>query len=226
MKRARRRAGFTLIEIMVALAILAILSVISIASILKFAASTQTRTQNSALGMVQLLNVAKMMAIGSNNNVVVFFDSAGFYGACVDTDGNNTCSAAEQANLRIPMPDVSGGLNGVKLDRNVNFGTIAQVAPHVAQNELAGNSIYLAGTGYYQNTDASAIGTGISTNPIVFQSRLGTTNCSDNTPCNYYVSSRKDDDISYHYAVNVSTSGKISLFQWQQVGGAWRWKMK
>lgn len=228
MSRILKKAGFTLIEIMVALSILAIISVIGVESIMKFAGSAETRAQNSALNLTQFLNVARVTAVGSEYNIVVLFsDTEPFYAACLDVNSDDDCTPAEQANLRIPMPDtgsISGvSFKGVKLDKNVSFGTFTQVTDHVAANRISGTPVFVSGTGYYQTASGTAISTGIDTD---LSSRVVFRKTGSAARGTFYISSRKDDDTSFHYAVDVNTAGKVVLYRWSPVDGTYRWKMQ
>jgi len=225
------KRGYTLTEIVVVVSILSILSVIGIGGILRSRSTGLARTEGSALELKQFLSYARVASLGSRFNIVVAFDN-NFYAGCVDSNPvDDNCVPAEQAALAVPMPDtrtINGNVfSGVDLQTNVIFGTFpTDPGVHVAQNRLAGNLLLAAdGMTYFSIAGGPAIGTGLDTtvagpNRIVFN-RDGTVDGGT-----IYISSRKDENNSFHYALQVTTNGRIMLYQWAQVDGAWRWKAK
>jgi len=222
-------AGFTLTELVVVIAIIGILSVIGIGSALRSRSTALARAGGSAMELKQFLTYSRVAALGSQNGVVVFFGN-GFYGGCMDGSNGNPidqlCLPAEQAALRAPMPEqetIEGNVyNVVRLSNNVIFGTFpGETGAHVAKNRLDGNILQSAdGTNYYV-AGGTAIGTGLATN---LPDRIFFGNSGTGQGGTIYLSYQKDADNTFHYAVQVTNTGRITLFKWGLVDGVYRWK--
>lgn len=69
-----RRAGFSLVELMVAIAVITVLSGIAIPNILRFRENARMRTAVS--GMLSLFRLAQTEAVKRNNHTCLIFDAA------------------------------------------------------------------------------------------------------------------------------------------------------
>lgn len=225
-------SGLSLIELLVVLSIIGILMGIGVVYLSDVGLSSFAKAKAPPEDLRAFLNYARIKAVGSNSNVVVAFNPTDkFYYACLTN--SNDCTAGEQAGVGLSMPDAginfSGvALNGVSLKYNVAFGTHAEETDeYVAKKILSGEIKITTEDVYYQEASSTTsinTSTGmhlIDTNPsrVVFR-RNGT---ADGGSAYLYL--RVDDKTSYHYAVEVSSMGKVDLYQWAKVGTAYKWKL-
>jgi len=228
-RAGRSPGGFTLIELLTVLAIIALLAVVGIGGIGRFRGASLAKAQDNAEALRQFLNLARVVATGLGNVIVVFSASGGYYYACQDTNADGDCSASEQAGLRLPQPDAvsnSGGetIKGVKLKYRVAFGTHAQAAAHVAQGRLSG-TLSLSSEGfYYRAGGGGSIGNGVHLSgspPRVLFNRAGQAQAGDGE---IYLYLKKDDKNSFHFAVEVLPTGRVNLYWWALVQGSYKWR--
>jgi prepilin-type N-terminal cleavage/methylation domain-containing protein len=230
-----RRRGYTLIELVVTLSVIALVAVIGIETILKFRGVSLARAQENAEELRQYLNFARIVSVAAPYNIVVTFDTTNqFYYACYDTNADDLCTtdddAAKRQGFKLPMPDTVSGnsFRGIKLKHGVKFGTFTQAGnpAHVATKEMSG-PVSVSGDIYYQAAGADDIdtATGMNTDKTGPSRFIFRRNGSAGTG-NVYLYLKKDDENSYHYSVDVSLTGRVSLYYWDDVGGTYRWKLK
>ena len=123
--------GFTLIEVMIVLALIAILSSIAMPSLRGFAAST--RLKSTAHAIRDILNFARDMAITERASYLVVFDL---------TADRYWLASSETFNLADPSTPLTAGTSSVQPAQQptTNRGTTAsqQPAPNLRTNAILG----------------------------------------------------------------------------------------
>ncbi len=233
--------GFTLVELLVVVAIIGIAAVISFGAISRFRATPQEYAQDAAYGLREFLNLAKIESVGSTSPIIVAFDPANqFYYAFRDDNKNgkldypseectDTTKCGQTLRVNIPAPDndtINGDtVYGVKFKHNVLFGTFtpASSTASVPANEMG--DIQLSGKIYFRPALA---GTPIPANGLFLSGTGGNAisfNRDDTSDSGeIYLYYRSDDNNSFHYAFWIGPTGKIELYYWTPVGGAYCWK--
>lgn len=110
-----RNKGFSLIELMVAIAIIAVTVGVSIPSYLRW--RDNSRVQNAASNLRADFERAKLRAIRENGNVRVTFPDNTSYVVHVDTNGNNAIDAGEVTVTNKTLPE------GVTITNNTFSGS-------------------------------------------------------------------------------------------------------
>ena len=85
--------GFTLIEVMVTIAIVAIVSALTVPSFLQW--RDRTKVRGDATNLRAAFETAKLRAIKHNTNAIVIFPDATSYWAYIDANKNNVRDADE-----------------------------------------------------------------------------------------------------------------------------------
>lgn len=234
---ARNNVGVTLVELVIVLAIIAILVGLGIVAVSELGLTSSSRVKADASNLQQFLNLARIRAIGSEYPIYVAFDATNrFYYAFTGTDTTLDTTDAngdgiydEQENLNLPMPDTVSGVKGVKLGRDVNFGTSSSTSDSVATKRLSG-TINRNSEGIYWQAGSSSdsISSGIHLSGGA--TRITLTRSGTATSGSIYLYLKKDEDTSYHYAISINSRGKVNLYFWDKVRGdngsiAYRWKM-
>lgn len=95
-----RTGGFTLMELLVAIAVLAILATLSVPSVQDVMRSNQVTGQTNE--MISMLNFARNMAIRNSGDVTVSFDAGtdGWSGIVEDPDGDGSAECTTAGALR------------------------------------------------------------------------------------------------------------------------------
>ncbi|MBW1720254.1 MAG: GspH/FimT family pseudopilin [Deltaproteobacteria bacterium] len=92
--RCHRQAGFTMVELMIVIAVIAILSAIAVPNIIN--SLPNYRLKAAARDMYSNMQKARMQAVKENGNIVVIFDASinpGFY--YFDTNNDNAYTPSE-----------------------------------------------------------------------------------------------------------------------------------
>lgn len=92
--RRHRRAGFTMVELLIVIVVIATLSAIAVPDIIKWLPNY--RLKSAARDLFSNMQTARMQAVKENENVIMIFDAGttpGFY--YFDTDNNNAYTAGE-----------------------------------------------------------------------------------------------------------------------------------
>lgn len=124
--RHERRAGFTLIELVVVMLLLAVVATISIPRALK--TTPRAQVDMAARALARDLELVRMRSITAKRSVEVRFDeSEGFYTAFIDVSPARSGEIQETANevseTGLFTQASEGGLPVVKLPRGVVFGS-------------------------------------------------------------------------------------------------------
>jgi prepilin-type N-terminal cleavage/methylation domain-containing protein len=110
----KRRTGFTLIEIMI---VVAIVGVITLASVPAFNSWTQnTRTRAAARSMADLLLLARSQAIRSSIDHLVFFQTDADGAALTDSNGNEVLALLTRDLNGDGMPTANEYMASVPID--------------------------------------------------------------------------------------------------------------
>ncbi len=115
MLKIRGKRGFTLIEVMVVLAILAIMAAISIPNFRQYI--MQRRLNGAARQVMSDFMSARMTAVSQNRKVKIFFFSNHQYTICDDADNNGTVSNGEGT---VQTRDVQNDYPGVTFTATVD----------------------------------------------------------------------------------------------------------
>jgi type II secretion system protein H len=94
MKTMRKNSGFSLMELMIIIAIMAVIATLAIPSMIGWRSRSQL--QGAVGNLTSDLQIAKLMAIKESAFVVVDFPNANSYRVFVDNDGNWSLDAGER----------------------------------------------------------------------------------------------------------------------------------
>lgn len=116
----RNQAGFTLVELLIVLAIVTILAIIGVPQINRFSADYKVRT--AATDILQNMRVARAMAIKENRPYIVVFDTVNSR-YLIGFDGDN------DSNLLTPNSDTFGICKDTDNDRLPNGDVLVNGVP-------------------------------------------------------------------------------------------------
>ncbi|MDP2167713.1 MAG: prepilin-type N-terminal cleavage/methylation domain-containing protein [Thermodesulfovibrionales bacterium] len=237
--------GVTLVELIVVISIIAVLAGLGVMVLSGGGLTTSLKAKSNAEDIRLYLNYSRIASIGAANAVITAFNpTEGFYYACIDNSKNNDCTASEQT-LTLSKPDSGTNdsgetVKGVKLKYDAAFGTFSQGGnpSHIATKTLMGGAPQRNAEGiYYLEPSATDIPSGgmslQGTAPAraVFRRNGSVSGSFSGVPSSgsLYIYLKKDDETSYHHAINVNRRGKVDLYHWAQVSNGastdYRWKL-
>jgi type IV fimbrial biogenesis protein FimT len=182
-------AGFTLIELMITIAIVAILITVGVPSMTEFAAQQRVRTAASDLAGDMAL--ARAEAIKESRRAILErIDGAtgtwkDGWRICVDLDGNGSCSAAEDRKRTTPLGGrIEVCASNSDFDRRISFRPDGRILPPGTPTANDGIKISDAlGDSDYKNDKIRLLVLGVSGRALMINNDSDPRVAAKDTPC-------------------------------------------